>query len=80
MSSLASYKITNAEVVNAQVEGRDRVLRGTVPQNQAVFDALAKLITSKYNEFVDAVDGTYTVNIDDETLEAYSDIGWTREE
>ena len=80
MSSLSTYKITNAEVENAQVEGRDRVLRGTVRQNQSVFDEYADLITRKFNDLVDAVDSTYVVNIDDETIEAYQDIGWTREE
>lgn len=80
MSSLSTYKITNAEVENAQVEGRDRVLRGTVRQNQSVFDEYADLITRKFNDLVDAVDNTYVVNIDDETIEAYQDIGWTREE
>ena len=77
MSSLSTYKITNAEVENAQVEGRDRVLRGTVRQNQSVFDEYADLITRKFNDLVDAVDSTYVVNIDDETIEAYHDIGWT---
>ena len=80
MSSLSTYKITNAEVENAQVEGRDRVLRGTVRQNQSVFDEYADLIKRKFNALVDAVDSTYVVNIDDETIEAYQDIGWTREE
>ena len=77
MNALQAKKITDAEVANAQVEGRDRVLRGTVPQNQAVFDAFAKLIKDKYNDALDIIDGQYIVDIDDETVEAYRDLGWT---
>jgi len=77
MNALQAKKITDAEVANAQVEGRDRVLRGTVSQNQAVFDAFAKLIKDKYNEALDIIDGQYIVDIDDETVEAYRDLGWT---
>lgn len=77
MNALQAKKITDAEVANAQVEGRDRVLRGTVSQNQAVFDAFAKLIKDKYNDALDIIDGQYIVDIDDETVEAYRDLGWT---
>lgn len=77
MNALQAKKITDAEVANAQVEGRDRVLRGTVFQNQAVFDAFAKLIKGKYNDALDIIDGQYIVDIDDETVEAYRDLGWT---
>lgn len=77
MNALQAKKITDAEVANAQVEGRDRVLRGTVSQNQAVFDAFAKLIKGKYNDALDIIDGQYIVDIDDETVEAYRDLGWT---
>lgn len=77
MNALQAKKITDAEVANAQVEGRDRVLRGTVSQNQAVFDAFAKLIKNKYNDALDIIDGQYIVDIDDETVEAYRDLGWT---
>ena len=77
MNALQVQKITDAEVANAQVEGRDRVLRGTVSQNQAVFDTFAKLIKDKYNEALDIIDGQYIVDIDDETIEAYQDLGWT---
>lgn len=79
MNSLVTNKITDAEVANVQVEGRDRVLRGTVSQNQAVFDAFAKLIKDKFNAALDVIDGEYVVDIDDEAIEAYQDIGWTRE-
>lgn len=79
MNSLVTNKITDAEVANVQVEGRDRVLRGTVPQNQAVFDAFCKLIKNKFNAALDVIDGEYVVDIDDETIEAYTDIGWTQE-
>lgn len=78
MNSLASKKITDAEVSNAQVEGRDRVLRGTVSQNQAVFDAFSKLIKDKFNDALDIIDGEYIVDIDDEVIEAYQDLGWTQ--
>ena len=78
-NSLVSNKITDAEVANAQVEGRDRVLRGTVSQNQAVFDAFSKLIKDKFNAALDVIDGEYVVDIDDEAIEAYTDIGWTQE-
>lgn len=77
MNALQAKKITDAEVANAQVEGRDRVLRGTVSQNQAVFDAFAKLIKDKYNDALDIIDGQYIVDIDEETVEAYRDLGWT---
>lgn len=77
MNALQAKKITDAEVANAQVEGRDRVLRGTVSQNQAVFDAFAKLIKGKYNDALDIIDGQYIVDIDEETVEAYRDLGWT---
>lgn len=77
MNALQAKKITDAEVANAQVEGRDRVLRGTVSQNQAVFDAFAKLIKNKYNDALDIIDGQYIVDIDEETVEAYRDLGWT---
>ena len=76
MNSLQAQKITDAEVSNAQVEGRDRVLRGTVAQNQAVFDAFAKLIKNKYNAALDLIDSQYIVDIDDEAVEAYRDLGW----
>ena len=76
MNSLQAQKITDAEVSNAQVEGRDRVLRGTVTQNQAVFDAFAKLIKNKYNAALDLIDSQYIVDIDDEAVEAYRDLGW----
>lgn len=79
MNSLVSNKITDVEVANVQVEGRDRVLRGTVSQNQAVFDAFAKLIKNKFNAALDVIDGEYIVDIDDEAIEAYQDIGWTQE-
>lgn len=79
MSSLASNKITDAEVRQVRVEGRDRVLRGTVTQNQAVFDAFATLIKNKFNAAIDDIDGMYVVDIDDEAIEAYEDIGWTQE-
>lgn len=79
MNSLVTNKITDAEVANVQVEGRDRVLRGTVSQNQAVFDAFAKLIKDKFNAALDVIDGEYVVDIDDEAIEAYQDIGWTQE-
>ena len=79
MNSLVSNKITDVEVANVQVEGRDRVLRGTVSQNQAVFDAFAKLIKNKFNAALDVIDGEYVVDIDDEAIEAYQDIGWTQE-
>jgi hypothetical protein len=78
-NSLVSNKITDAEVANVQVEGRDRVLRGTVSQNQAVFDAFCKLIKDKFNAALDVIDGEYVVDIDDEAIEAYTDIGWTQE-
>lgn len=78
-NSLVSNKITDAEVANVQVEGRDRVLRGTVPQNQAVFDAFSKLIKNKFNAALDAIDDSYIVDIDDEAIEAYTDIGWIQE-
>ena len=77
MNALQAKKITDAEVANAQVEGRDRVLRGTVSQNQAVFDAFAKLIKNKYNDALDIIDGQYIVDIDEEAVEAYRDLGWT---
>ena len=77
MNALQAKKITDAEVANVQVEGRDRVLRGTVAQNQAVFDAFAKLIKNKFNDALDIIDGQYIVDIDDETVEAYRDLGWT---
>ena len=77
MNALQAKKITDAEVANVQVEGRDRVLRGTVAQNQAVFDAFAKLIKNKFNDALDIIDGQYIVEIDDETIEAYQDLGWT---
>ena len=79
MNSLVANKITDAEVANVQVEGRDRVLRGTVSQNQAVFDAFAKLIKDKFNAALDVIDGEYVVDIDYEAIEAYQDIGWTQE-
>lgn len=79
-NSLVSHKITDAEVANAQVEGRDRVLRGTVSQNQAVFDAFSKLIKDKFNAALDDIDSEYIVDIDDEAIEAYTGIGWTWEE
>ena len=79
MNSLVANKITDAEVANVQVEGRDRGLRGTVSQNQAVFDAFAKLIKDKFNAALDVIDGEYVVDIDDEAIEAYQDIGWTQE-
>ena len=79
MNSLVTNKITDAEVANVQVEGRDRILRGTVSQNQAVFDAFAKLIKDKFNAALDVIDGEYVVDIDDEAIEAYQDIGWTQE-
>ena len=79
MNSLVANKITDAEVANVQVEGRDRILRGTVSQNQAVFDAFAKLIKDKFNAALDVIDGEYVVDIDDEAIEAYQDIGWTQE-
>lgn len=78
MNSLISKKITDAEVANAQIEGRDRVLRGTVSQNQAVFDAFSKLIKGKFNDALDIINGQYIVDIDDEAVEAYRDIGWTQ--
>lgn len=77
MNALQAKKITDAEVSNVQVEGRERVLRGTVTQNQAVFDAFAKLIKNKYNDALDIIDGQYIVDIDDEAVEAYRDLGWT---
>ena len=79
MNSLVSNKITDVEVANVQVEGRERVLRGTVAQNQAVFDSFAKLIKDKFNSALDVIDGEYVVDIDDEVIEAYTDIGWTQE-
>lgn len=79
MNALQAKKITDAEVSNVQVEGRERVLRGTVPQNQAVFDAFAKLIKTKYNEALDIIDGQYIVDIDEETVDAYEAIGWTQD-
>ena len=79
MSSLAANKITDAEVRLARVEGRERVLRGTVLQNQAVFDAFATLIKNKFNAAIDELDDMYVVDIDDETIEAYEDIGWTED-
>lgn len=79
MSSLAANKITDAEVRLARVEGRERVLRGTVLQNQAVFDAFATLIKNKFNAAIDEIDDMYVVDIDDETIEAYEDIGWTED-
>lgn len=79
MSSLSANKITDAEVRLARVEGRERVLRGTVLQNQAVFDAFATLIKNKFNAAIDALDDMYVVDIDDETIEAYEDIGWTED-
>ena len=77
--SLASHKITAVEVANAQVEGRERVLRGTVRQNQAVFDEYSDLIVDKYNALVDDLDDEYIVEIDSETIEAYQDLGWSQE-
>ena len=77
--SLLGHKITTVEVSNAQVEGRERVLRGTIAQNQSVFDAFCKLITDKYNSLVDDLDDEYIVDIDSETIEAYTDIGWTQD-
>ena len=79
MNSLQAQKITDAEVSNVQVEGRARVLRGTVAQNQAVFDAFAKLIKNKYNAALDVIDSQYVVDIDDEAIEAYQDIGWVQD-
>ena len=79
MSSLASKKITDAEVRVVRVEGRDRALRGTVLQNQAVFDAFATLIKNKFNAALDEIGDMYVVDIDDETIEAYEDIGWTQD-
>ena len=79
MSSLSADKITDAEVRQVRVEGRERVLRGTVSQNQAVFDAFATLIKNKFNAAIDDIDGFYIVDIDDETIEAYEDIGWTQD-
>lgn len=79
MNALQAKKITDAEVSNVQVEGRERVLRGTVPQNQAVFDAFAKLIKTKYNDALDIIDGQYIVDIDEETVDAYEAIGWTQD-
>ena len=77
MNALQAKKITDAEVSNVQVEGRERVLRGTVSQNQAVFDAFAKLIKGKYNDALDIIDGQYIVDIDDEVIESYEALGWT---
>lgn len=79
MNALQAKKITDAEVSNVQVEGRERVLRGTVSQNQAVFDAFAKLIKTKYNGALDIIDGQYIVDIDEETIDAYEAIGWTQD-
>lgn len=79
MNALQAKKITDAEVSNVQVEGRERVLRGTVSQNQAVFDAFAKLIKIKYNDALDIIDGQYIVDIDEETVDAYEAIGWTQD-
>lgn len=77
MNALQAKKITDAEVSNVQVEGRERVLRGTVSQNQAVFDAFAKLIKTKYNAALDIIDGQYIVDIDEEAVDAYEALGWT---
>lgn len=79
MNALQAKKITDAEVSNVQVEGRERVLRGTVSQNQAVFDAFAKLIKTKYNAALDIIDGQYIVDIDEEAVDAYEAIGWTQD-
>ena len=79
MNALQAKKITDAEVSNVQVEGRERVLRGTVSQNQAVFDAFAKLIKNKYNAALDIIDGQYIVDIDEEAVDAYEAIGWTQD-
>ena len=78
MNALQAKKITDAEVNNVQIEGRERVLRGTVSQNQAVFDAFAKLIKNKYNAALDVIDGQYIVDIDEEVIDAYEAIGWTQ--
>lgn len=77
MNALQAKKITDAEVSNVQVEGRERVLRGTVSQNQAVFDAFAKLIKTKYNAALDIIDGQYIVDIDEEVIDAYEALGWS---
>lgn len=77
MNALQAKKITDTEVNNVQVEGRERVLRGTVSQNQAVFDAFAKLIKNKYNAALDIIDSQYIVDIDEEVIDAYEAIGWT---
>ena len=79
MNALQAKKITDAEVSNVQVEGRERVLRGTVSQNQAVFDAFAKLIKTKYNDALDIIDSQYIVDIDEETVDAYEAIGWIQD-
>ena len=79
MNALQAKKITDAEVSNVQVEGRERVLRGTVSQNQAVFDAFAKLIKTKYNDALDIIDSQYIVDIDEEAVDAYEAIGWTQD-
>jgi hypothetical protein len=79
MNALQAKKITDAEVSNVQVEGRERVLRGTVSQNQAVFDAFAQLIKTKYNDALDVIDSQYIVDIDEETVDAYEAIGWTQD-
>ena len=78
MNALQAKKITDAEVSNVQVEGRDRVLRGTVSQNQAVFDAFAKLIKTKYNAALDIIDNQYIVDIDEEVIESFEALGWTQ--
>lgn len=76
--SLSAHKISDVEVSNAQVEGRDRVLRGTVSQNQAVFDDYSDLIKTKHNQLIDQLNNEYIVEIDSEAIEAYTDIGWTQ--
>lgn len=51
--ALIDNKITNSEVQEVQVTGKPKLLRGTVAENQGIFDAFASLIRNKFNSLID---------------------------
>lgn len=50
----SSYKITETEIAQNQLQGKTNPLKGNVSENQAMFDKLPKKVAQKFNDFVDA--------------------------
>ena len=76
---MSQWKISAADINGAHVEGNPRILKGTVIQNQQVFDKYCDMIAGKFNDFVDHVEDDLGVNIAEETIEAYEALGWVND-